>query len=136
NPAQLDAGFAILRSLDVPPRASWQPHRISVPQGCWVEPVPSRAKDISRNFHRLAAFNRDAALNQARLLADLTLEQEVLTAAAKTSGLPDKAATTLLDTLLPIVVRADHLAVQYRELRQFCAQLWPFTAALVVTMMA
>jgi hypothetical protein len=136
NPANLDAGFAVLRPLDDPPRASRQPHRPDVPPGCWVEPVPSRAKAISRNFHRLAAFNRDAAIDEARLHADFRREHQLLADAAESSHLPRAAAATLLDGLLPIVVRADHLAVQYRDLRQFSARLWPFAAAFVVSMMA
>ena len=118
NPANLDAGAAVLRAIDR------------------VEPVPSRARDISRNFHRLAAFNRDAAVDDTQLHDALRRERTAIAAAASSSGLPAPAAATLLDSLLPIVVRADHLAVRYRELRQFSAQLWPFAAAFVVSLMA
>jgi hypothetical protein len=139
NPARLEAGPAVLRSLNPAATDANTPDpssRPDVPKDCRSEPLPTRAKAISRNFHRLAAFNRDGAVDESRLQSDFDEERDTLLNAARESGLPSAALSTLLNALLPIVVRADHLAVQYRGLRQFSAQVWPFAAALVVSMMA
>jgi hypothetical protein len=137
NPAELESGPAVLRLIRKDDRTtSSLTKRTDVPDGCRIEDVPSSAKALSRNFHRVAAFNRDGAIDETRLRAGLDRDQQALTAAASESGLPAPVTATLRDTLLPIVVRADHLAMQYRALRQFAARVWPFAAALVVTMMA
>jgi hypothetical protein len=138
NPANPGAGFAVLRRLEpnAHPVVATRQSRPDTPAGCRVEPLPTRAKTISPNFHRLAAFNRDAAVDDTELDVELAREGNTLSKAAAASGLPAPVVATLLNTLLPLVVRADHLAVRYRELRQFAARLWPFMAAVVVSLMA
>src|SRR5207247_462474 len=55
---------------------------------------------------------------------------------AKQCGLPQAATDVIVGALLPHVVRADHLSLRYRDLRDLAAWLWPTAAALVVTLMA
>lgn len=108
----------------------------TTPRGCRIARVPSRAKALSVNFHRLAAYNRDAAIDRNRFEQELKEATVRLSETAVVSGLPDAARTVIVEALLPHVVRADHLGQHYRELRDFSARLWPTAAACVVTVMA
>jgi hypothetical protein len=106
------------------------------PAGFRVERVPRGAKQLSVHFHRLAAYNRDGAVDEARLQRELEDRAAALSATARACSLPPGVTDSVVGVLLPHVMRADHLACRYRELRDFSAQLWPTAAAFVVTLMA
>jgi hypothetical protein len=101
-----------------------------------ITAVPTRAKDLSPNFHRVAAYNRDRAVSPASLGRELRLRAVDLDEAARRAGLPDAATRVLRDHLLPHFVRADLLGQRYRRLRDTAAGVWPSVAALIVTLMA
>jgi len=84
----------------------------------------------------LAGYNRDGAVNAKLLQQELHDRATNLAQVARGCGLPEPAAQAIVEALLPHVVRADHLALRYRELRDFSARLWPTTAAVVVSLMA
>ena len=131
DPSDLQAGPFLLRTRQ--PDEAVQPH---APERMHKEPLPSRAKQLSRNFHRLAGYNRDGAVNDKLLQRELHDRATKLAQIASDCGLPTPAAQTIIEALLPHVVRADHLGLRYRELRDFSARLWPTTAAVVVSLMA
>lgn len=131
NPADLGAGPLLLRT-----RQPDEPDQPQAPEGMHVEPLPSRAKALSGNFHRLAGYNRDGAVNGTLLLQELQDRAATLTDVADHCELSQAVSAAIVHALLPHVVRADHLALRYRELRDFSARLWPTTAAVVVSLMA
>ena len=93
------------------------------------------AKDLSRNFHHLAAYNRDTAVTAEELDSAIGRARESFVAAAN-RDLPPKVCEEVAERLLPRVVRADELSKRYRDLRNVAAWLWPTLAALIVTLMA
>lgn len=107
-----------------------------VPGQLLATSVPSRARQLSRNFHRLSAYNRDPGVDDAVLERDLREQAAALDMRAHTHNLPEEAARVVVDALLPHVVRAEHLSERYRRLRNAAAWLWPGAAACVVTLMA
>ncbi len=134
NPADLAAGPFLLERA--PDTSADDDIQAKAPRGCRLRRVPSRAKEVSVNFHRLAAYNRDGAIDGKRLRAELSAATTRLAGTAQECELPQAAAQALVDVLLPHVVRADHLGQRYRELRDFAARLWPAAAAFVVSLMA
>lgn len=101
-----------------------------------MEPVPTRAKALSRHFHRLAGYNRDGAVNTTQLHKESEAGATELAQLARDCKLPQPAADAIVEALPPHVSRADHLGVRYQGLRDFSAKLWPATAAVVVSLMA
>jgi hypothetical protein len=137
NPTALEDGVWVLQDekTEDPARTESQ-DRPAPPPGCRVMPVPTRAKDISSNFHRLAAYNRDAAITDQALQRALEHEAKGMIAAAEACRLPQPVRDTLTGHLLPKFVRADLLSQKYRRLRGVAALVWPLSAALVVMLMA
>jgi hypothetical protein len=127
-------------------RRVWHERQPAIPPGSWclasgghrfrAEPVPIRAKALSRNLHRLAAYNRDGAVNVSHLTAEWRRRAAELRRLFERHRLGDAATNTVVNVLLPHYVRADYLAGRYRALRDFSARLWPTAAALVVSLMA
>lgn len=141
NPADLAAGPFQLRSAQPMASGEVPSHRADLagqlaPAGLSLAPIPTRAKQLSRNFHRLAAYNRDPAVAADRLREDVRDEANSLRRMAADCGLPREVIDTIADTLLPHVVRADRLSLRYRGLRDSAAWLWPAAAAGVVSLMA
>jgi hypothetical protein len=132
NPADLSAGQFLLRRKNVNKNQT----PVAGHEGIVVERIPDRAKELSENFHRLAAYNRDAAVNARLLTRELQKHKDDILKAAKACPLPEPALRVLLNELLPYFARADHLGTRYRELRDFSARLWPTTAAVLVSLMA
>ena len=67
-------------------------------------PMPVTADRLSRNFHRLAAYNRDAGFSPRDYDAVLTKELGDLRTFASRAGLPDDWLAPALTGLLPVVV--------------------------------
>ena len=144
NPADLAGGSQLLRRLE--PLTAGEAKDQSTPQhpdgllqvaaGVVAVPLPTRAKELSTNFHRLAAYNRDGAIQETLLEREVRKKGEDLTRTAKACGLAPAVIDVIVGSLLPHVARADHLALRYRELRDFSARLWPTTTAIVVSLMA
>lgn len=127
DPSDLGRGALWLRSLT--PAAA--------PGGAGVhrsDALPSRAKELSRNYHRLAAYNRDPAwdLRSYRRL----LKHEAALLGEHAAALPGAVTDTLEQELLPHFVRADQLAMRYRALRNFVKVLLPTVSALAITFIA
>jgi hypothetical protein len=141
NPARLDQGVWALRprrpgpafhdAVDAP-----GPQPSDVPTFCRVVPLPAIAKELSPNFHRLAAYNRDAAVAEDDLHHAWIGEAGTLTAHARRCALPEPVTQVLVGQLLPRFVRADLLSQRYARLRNAAARVWPLSVALVVTLMA
>ncbi len=144
NPADLAGGPRLLRRAEPltageakDQSAPQQPDdRLQVAAGVVAYPLPTRAKELSTNFHRLAAYNRDGAIQETLLEREVRKKGEDLTRTATACGLAPAVTNVIVRNLLPHVARADHLALRYRELRDFSARLWPTTAAIVVSLMA
>jgi hypothetical protein len=143
DPANLGAGPFMLRAPngrrpEAPaPAGRSDAVTVRVPDGVsGVDPVAGRAKQLSRNFHRLAAYNRDGAIDVELLRRELDTQASELSRTARACGLPDPVVQVLIDALLPHVVRAEHLSGRYKELRDFSARLWPAAAAFAVSLMA
>jgi hypothetical protein len=139
NPSSLWAGAFLLRRTDQADAEGESPRAGRsnlVPAGMRAEPVPSRAKDLSPNFHRLAAYNRDSALDHVEFATEWQAQSKTLREVARACGLPEPVTGTMAAALLPHIVRADHLSIRYRSLRGFSAKVWPTTSAIVVSLMA
>lgn len=138
DPQNLAAGSYVLRR-PVPDEESVEalPRRTPRgPDGMRAYPLPSRASEISKNFHRLAGYNRDGAVDRRLLQQELDEKATQLSAAAHRATLPETVRQVLVDVLLPHGARADHLSTRYSRLRNVSAKLWPTTAAIVVSLMA
>jgi hypothetical protein len=143
NPSRLGDGAWLLEPApagDAAPRpvTSSADARVPppAPRGCIVSPVPTRAKHLSPNCHRLAAYNRDNAVSMAALTVEWSRQSAALAEHARRGGLDDVVTRTLIERLLPRFVRADLLSRRYRSLRDAAGRIWPGSAALVVTVMA
>jgi hypothetical protein len=79
-------------------------------------PLPRRAKQLSYGFHRLAAYNRDPAFDEADYQAVINRNWKKLLESATQAGLAKEAIAPVVDLLLPQYARADQLAVRYQQL--------------------
>lgn len=136
NPDDLAAGPSMLRKAPYPGDGTQPATGRDAPRGLRAEPVPARAKQLSRDFHRLAAYNRDAAVEAGSLAHEVGEHAERMEKVALECGVPRPAVHAVIEQLLPHVVRADHLSMRYKELRESAAWLWPLAAAAVVSLMA
>jgi hypothetical protein len=146
NPDQLNDGAWALRPKESARYSSTAKHEPGpeesgpvppmAPHFCTVAPIPTRAKDLSPNFHRLAAYNRDTAVSDAALERSWQREQSALAAHASRWALPRPVTQVFIEHLLPRFVRAELLSQRYQRLRNAATRVWPLSAALVVTLMA
>ena len=130
----LDPSDLALGARCLGPRPADEPDDPDAPPGMLTLPVPTRAKQLSLNFHRLAAYNRDAALDPALYRRALRAERERMRKAA--AGLPGWIAEVAERELLPRFVRADLLATRYHELRNFVNKLLPAISVLALSLIA
>jgi hypothetical protein len=86
-------------------------------QGAYIDEFPTRAKQISLGFHRLAALQRDPALDTALFANKLSENQSRLKSALQPFGLV-QAAEAIGRTITPPTVRADMLAQRYQLLHR------------------
>ncbi|QDU39624.1 hypothetical protein Mal4_39700 [Maioricimonas rarisocia] len=80
-----------------------------------TDALPSTAKQLSLGYHQLDAYNRDASVGRDVLSSATISEQEALRARASDAGLPADSIRHVIDVLVPHFVRADRLAVHYRN---------------------
>ncbi len=104
------------------------------PAGTVASPLPQRAKELSPNFHKLAAFGRDNAVTRSELCEAVAAESNRFMRQAD-GKLPEEVSRTITDHILPHVVRADQLSLRYQALRGVALRLWPNLAAFAVTLM-
>jgi len=97
-----------------------------------TESLPTVGRNISSRFHRLAAYNRDAAHDAQEARAILDRDSTELRTTAKDAGLPEKLLNPVLDHLLPHYARADQLAIRYQQLYVRSAMLLYGLAAFAV----
>src|SRR5262249_22083149 len=93
---------------------------------------PMTAKQLSRNFHRLAAYNRDATWDP-REFAAIAREEQARIAQARIA--PPNVIEAVSSSLLPHFARADQLAGRYHALRNFVTAFVPAVSALAVSLM-
>jgi hypothetical protein len=105
------------------------------PPGLLAAPLPTRAKELSLDFHRLAAYNRDAALDRAAYRWALAAERRRFRDASPPE-LPGWIADVAERELLPRFLRADLLATRYHELRDFVNKLLPTISVLALSLAA
>lgn len=139
DPNNLQLGPAVLRASEtqtereLEQRELWEPLDREAPPGLAAFKLPHRAKALSPNFHGLAAYNRDGAIQPAEFdqaLKEATDQFSKLSA----SKLPPAVRDAIIKHILPHLVRADLLSCRYRDLRAVAAWLWPTAAALAVSM--
>jgi len=94
---------------------------------------PKAAKELSKNFHRLAAYNRDAAWD-AEVFDQI--ERAERRHIAEVHGVPESVIEVVCAGLLPHFARADQLAGRYHALRNFVTVFLLTLSALAVTLMA
>jgi len=100
--------------------------------GVYIDEFPKRGKQISLGFHRLAAFQRDPALDSPRFAAELEKAQRKLEEELSSFGLYE-AAKKIGQIILPSMVRADMLAERYQLLHRRSVILIYSLALLAVT---
>ncbi len=104
-----------------------------VADGVWTRPLPTRAKEISTNYHQLAAYNRDAAFDPIEYENVWDRNSRRWRDIASKAHLRDAILTPVLERLLPHYARADQLAVRYQALYVFAARWLHRLAASAVT---
>ncbi len=140
DPKNLQQAPAVLRPTEFEAAeafesvGSWERLDIAAPTGLAAFRLPERAKTLSPNFHRLAAYNRDGALKPQEF--DQALKKEAEKFAKSASKLPKSVYDSIAQHILPRLVRADMLSCRYRDLRAVAAWLWPTAAALAVSIVA
>lgn len=87
-----------------------------VVQGFLHRPLSTQAKDFSKVFHRLSAYNRDPSFDHVEYQTIFERNSRKLSEAAKDAKLPQSRIGPVIDTLLPHYARADQLAIRYQEL--------------------
>ena len=103
------------------------------PRAWREEPMPRTAKELSRSFHGLAAYNRDSAHDTERAREIVANETAALHAAAARTGLSAECLGPLIQILLPHYARADQLAARYQALYTTAARWLYGLAAVAVT---
>lgn len=98
-----------------------------------TEAMPETARDLSRGFHQLAAFNRDPGFDSISVQEEVAEETKRLLQIAKETRLPTDCIEPLIDTILPQQVRADELAKRYQTLYTATATWLYRLAAIAVT---
>jgi hypothetical protein len=96
-------------------------------------PLPIRAKELSPNFHQLAAFQRDSAFDPVeyakccdRISSDLRLVAEEVQLSLDLISGP-------IERILPHYARADQLALRYQRLYAFASTWLHVLSALAVS---
>jgi hypothetical protein len=103
------------------------------PRGWRALPIPNTAKELSRSFHSLAAYNRDSAHDSERAREIVAKEAAPLREAAAKAGLSADCIAPLIQVLLPHFARADQLAARYQSLYTSAARWLYGLAAVAVT---
>ncbi len=96
-------------------------------------PLPSRAKELSPNFHQLAAYNRDSAFDSVEYSKIVERILDELRRLAGNVHLPFDRISSAITKLLPHYARADQLAVRYQRLSAFAATWLHVLAAIAVS---
>ncbi len=106
-----------------------------VAKGLPVGKPPMLARDLSLDFHRLAAYNRDPAFDPCdfeKQLCDLEQRFDY-----EDESLPcDNMRSTLRSEVLPRLAYADLLAMRYQALDLFVRWFLPAVSTLALTMIA
>jgi len=140
NPNRLTDGPRILKTVSSKgSKENLQPTQRpgTVPTGLCATEIPQRAKQLSPNFHQMAAYNRD----QSVPLSDLqkATDNEIATfrkhASEKLESRVSDAVVTMGSHIIPHMVRADQLSGHYQSLREAAKQIWPTLTAFAVTLM-
>jgi hypothetical protein len=97
------------------------------------DPLPSRAKLLSRGYHQQTAYAADRSLSQEFCLARAPQAVEPLRKAAAESGLPPTCLEPVLAQLAGPYVRADQLAILYHGRYTFATNAVLYLAASAVT---
>ncbi|MGI9175876.1 MAG: hypothetical protein ACR2GR_11220 [Rhodothermales bacterium] len=101
--------------------------------GLGLLPLPATAKALAPGYHKLAAYNRGPLLDPAAYAEALREERDTLQRSADEAGLPGDVLAPVLERILPHYIRADQLAVRYRDLYKFAARGLFVLAAFAVT---
>ena len=98
-----------------------------------TEPVPETAKELSRGFHQLSAYNRDPGFDARSVHDGVEEEAKELLEIAKRARLPNDCIEPLIDMILPQQIRADRLAIRYQNLYTATARWLYRLAAIAVS---
>jgi hypothetical protein len=135
NTVHPEAPVTLLTKAASPTAKPWQATGPDDPtHGVYIDEFPTRAKQISLGFHRLAAFQRDPALDPTQYGDKLKVKQSELRADLGPFEL-QPAAETIGETIAPPMVRADMLAERYQFLYR-CSVCLIYTLALVAVTVA
>lgn len=98
----------LIRSPTEAEQAAPSGYEAKAPSGLRLEAVPSRAKVLSRNFHRLAAYNRDPAADEDLMQEEIRDEAARRARWRKPAVYPNRSKP-FHTVLVPHVARADQL---------------------------
>lgn len=84
--------------------------------GVFIDEFPQRAKGLSLGFHRLAAFQRDTALDPGEYAAKLNDYAVWFQKLDRDHGLSPAATVAVVEKLMPHLARANLLANRYQYL--------------------
>lgn len=88
----------------------WQPGE--QPQ---IQELPTIIKELSLGYHQLDAYHRDRAVGSEQLAESISGASASLRKQADEAGLSQEAIEPVIDKIVPHYVRADQLAVFYRN---------------------
>jgi hypothetical protein len=118
NSAHPEAPVTLLTKTHSPSAKRWPTTDDDDPmRGVYIDEFPTRAKQISLGFHRLAAFQRDPAIDPLPYASKLADKQTELEMELRKFNI-DAAARTIGQTILPPMLRADLLAERYQLLHR------------------
>jgi hypothetical protein len=99
--------------------------------------LPRTARELSRNFHQLSAYNRDRACDDACCEESARQYAEELKEKAEKAGLHPEHLDPVIKEVVPRYARADALAVFYQKLHRhsgiflYCLAAFAVTTAVV-----
>ncbi|WP_298859942.1 hypothetical protein [uncultured Gimesia sp.] len=135
NPSATEQSACLLTSLSIPESAGEGLSEFAALE-INTSPLPQHAVGWSRRFHCLAAYHRDPAENSDAIKASIVSHTKELRKSAVKAGLSEESIQPLIEKLLPIYARADHLAAVYQRLYMLSAK-WLFRfSALAVSIVA
>jgi len=95
--------------------------------------IPGTARKLSIGYCQLDAFNRDASIRPARVMAAVQETGQKLRQCATEAGLSEARIDSIINNVLPCYAHADQLAIHYQQRHTVASKAIFLLSALAVT---